>query len=155
MKFPASTEQLSLESKAKGVNFLQQQGKLRILNRLLGHKALDSHRKRTDANLAAEDAAVRRAMYGDVGGAESSEDMSQTILGDVTNPTPIVIHTQPQGSGIGKALVGAAIAVGFIGIPAAGIIGYGASQLMDKTPAETTGDNTLDIGLGRFEDLIE
>jgi len=151
MKFPASTEQLSREAKAKGVEFLHQQGKLRILNRLLGYRSLDSHRKRTDANLAAEDAAVRKAMYGDTGAAAASDDMGDTILGDVTTTHH---HQAPAASGIGKALMGAVIAAGLIGIPAAGLIGYGVSQLRDRLPAATD-DNTLDIGLGRIEDLKE
>ena len=117
---------------------------------------LDNHRQRTDANLSAEDSAVRRAMFGDNGGGQTAgEDMGHTILGDVMNPTPIVIHSQPQPNGIGKALVGAAIAAGMIGIPAAGIIGYGVSQLMDRQPAaSTTEDNSLDVGLGHIGDLL-
>ena len=81
--------------------------------------------------------------------------MGHTILGDVTNPTPIVINQQPQSSGIGKVLVGAALAAGLIGIPAAGIIGYGISQIAsqkDEKPISSE-DTNLDIGLGHLEDL--
>lgn len=85
-----------------------------------------------------------------------SEDMGHTILGDVTNPTPIVIHsTQPQSNGLGKVLAGAAIAAGLMGIPTAGVIGYGVSQLMERKPVPaTTEDTSLDVGLGHIEDLL-
>jgi len=85
--------------------------------------------------------------------------MGHTILGDVTNPTPIVIHSQPQQSSgtLTKVLAGAAIAAGLMGIPAAGIIGYGVSQwAAGKTENKpvATEDTSLDIGLGKFEDLL-
>ena len=76
---------------------------------------------------------------------------SQTILGDVTHPTPIIINGQ-QSSGALKTL--AIIAAGAL-IPGAGIAGYFASQLLKPTTTETTApeDQTLDLGLLRFEDL--
>jgi len=82
---------------------------------------------------------------------EPADEMQISIDSPVTTTHH---HQTPAASGIGKALVGAAIAAGLIGIPAAGMIGYGVSQLRDRAPAATD-DNTLDIGLGRIEDLKE
>ena len=126
--------------------------KLETLTGLLGYRSLKHHQQESEKNQEAENAAGRRAAWGDCGVNNADSDMGDTILGDVTTTHH---HQAPASSGIGKALVGAAIAAGLIGIPAAGIIGYGVSQLMAAKPAATTGDNTLDIGLGRFEDLKE
>jgi len=105
----------------------------------------------SERNQEAENNYVRKKVWGDAEVAKSEDDMGDTILGDVTTTHH---HQAPAASGIGKALMGAVIAAGLIGIPAAGLIGYGVSQLRDRAPAATD-DNTLDIGLGRIEDLKE
>jgi len=63
-----------------------------------------------------------------------------------------VINSQPQQSG--SALKTLAILAAGALIPGAGIAGYFASQLLKPT-TETTApeDQTLDLGLLRFEDL--
>jgi hypothetical protein len=127
--------------------------KLETLTGLLGLRSLKAHQSQSEANAAAENAHARKSVWGSEVPVKDETEMGHTILGDVTNPTPIVIHSQQQGSGIGKALVGAAIAAGLIGIPAAGIIGYGVSQLIDRKPVATE-DNSLDVGLGHIGDLI-
>ena len=79
--------------------------------------------------------------------------MGTTILGDVTNPTPIVINSQPQQSG--SALKTLAILAAGALIPGGVIAGYVANQMLNKPTTETTApeDQTLDLGLLRFEDL--
>ena len=108
--------------------------------------------------LDAEGVAVRKRLFGaDSEATEKADSMGDNIiLGDNTHPTPIVISHQPQQSSgtLGKVLVGAALAAGLIGIPAAGVIGYGLSKLNDKPEASSNEDTSLDIGLGRIEDLL-
>ena len=84
---------------------------------------------------------------------ESAEEMQISI------DSPVVNHhhppQQPQGSGIGKVLAGAALAAGLIGIPGAGVAGYFLSKLTDKPAATQPGtDDTVDIGLKRFSELV-
>lgn len=130
--------------------------KLETLTGLLGYKSLKHHQAESEKNQEAENAAARRAAWGESGVAKGDDMGDQIILGDNVHPTPIVMPS--QGSGLGKVLIGAALAAGLMGIPAAGIIGYGLSKVLEKSPSNTTtntttGDN-LDIGLGRIEDLL-
>ncbi len=104
-------------------------------------------------NQEAENKAVRQKLWGNDGSVED-EEMGHTILGDVTHPTPIVIGQQ-NGSGIGKLLAG--LALGTL-IPAAGVGGFLASQLLRPAPSVTQpvapqDDETVGLGLLRFEDL--
>jgi len=125
--------------------------KLETLTGLLGIKALQSHQAETEKNVQAENQRIRKDLWGYQEPKEGEDVNSQTILGDVTHPTPIIINGQ-QSSGALKTL--AILAAGAL-IPGAGIAGYFASQLLKPTTTETTApeDQTLDLGLLRFEDL--
>lgn len=125
--------------------------KLEALTGLLGIKALQSHQAETEKNVQAENQRIRKDLWGYQEPKEGEDVNSQTILGDVTHPTPIIINGQ-QSSGALKTI--AILAAGAL-IPGAGIAGYFASQLLKPTTTETTApeDQTLDLGLLRFEDL--
>ena len=125
--------------------------KLEALTGLLGVKALQAHQAESQKNMQAENQRIRKDLWGYQEPKEGEDVNSQTILGDVTHPTPIIINGQ-QSSGALKTL--AIIAAGAL-IPGAGIAGYLASQLLKPTTTETTApeDQTLDLGLLRFEDL--
>ena len=120
----------------------------------MGIKALQSHQAETEKNVQAENQRIRKDLWGYQEPKEGEDVNSQTILGDVTHPTPIIINGQ-QSSGLGKVLAGAALGATLLGIPAAGAGAYFASQLLKPTTTETTApeDQTLDLGLMRFEDL--
>ena len=125
----------------------------------MGYRMLDAHRKRTEKNLNAEEAAVRQKLWGESPGKKeetTGDDMGdQIVLGDLTHPTPIIVN-QPASNGLGKVLAGAALAAGMIGIPGAGIAGYLLSQMQKDKPVDVPPftDESLDVGLGRFSDLI-
>ena len=125
----------------------------------MGYRMLDAHRKRTEKNLNAEEAAVRQKLWGESPGKKeetTGDDMGdQIVLGDLTHPTPIIVN-QPASNGLGKMLAGAALAAGMIGIPGAGIAGYLLSQMQKDKPVDVPPftDESLDVGLGRFSDLI-
>jgi hypothetical protein len=125
--------------------------KLETLTGLMGIKALQSHQAETEKNVQAENQRIRKDLWGYQEPKEGEDVNSQTVLGDVTHPTPIIINGQ-QSSGALKTL--AILAAGAL-IPGAGIAGYFASQLLKPTTTETTApeDQTLDLGLLRFEDL--
>ena len=128
--------------------------KLEALAGLRGYRALKHHQSETEKNQSAENAMVRSKVWGATEVPQSEEDTAMgdhIILGNNTHPTPVIFNQ----SGVGKVLAGAALAAGLIGIPAAGLIGYGLSKILDK-PATVpqSEDNNLDIGLGRLEDLF-
>ena len=116
----------------------------------MGIKALQAHQAETQKNIQAENHRIRKDLWGYQEPQEGEDVNSQTILGDVTHPTPIIINGQ-QSSGTLKTL--AILAAGAL-IPGAGIAGYFASQLLKPTTETATPeDQTLDLGLLRFEDL--
>lgn len=94
--------------------------------------------------------------------AKSDEEMKVLASGDVhftTNTSTPTDKSSPQGSGVGKVLAGAALAAGMLGVPVAGVAGYLLSQSLNKTDppassqAQSTEDNSLDIGLLKFDEL--
>jgi hypothetical protein len=95
-------------------------------------------------------------------GEEMPKSEADEMQISIDSPITTTHHHQApqQSSGLGKVLAGAAIAAGLLGIPAAGVIGYGVSQWAAKTDSKPIGnpnaqeDTSLDIGLGRFEDLL-
>lgn len=133
--------------------------KLEALTGLLGIRSLQNHQAETEKNVQAENQRIRKELWGYTEPAATGEDMAnQTILGDVTHPTPIIIAGQQQQSSILPTL--AALAIGTM-IPGAGIAGYLAAQMLTK-PAPVVApigkpitDESLDVGLGRFKDLLK
>lgn len=86
----------------------------------------------------------------------SREEMGNTILGDVTHPTPIVVAGSGD-SGLLKTLVG--LAIGAM-IPTAGVGGFLASQWLTQKPAPTVQQSeqngeTLELGLGKLSDFLQ
>lgn len=142
--------------------------KLETLTGLLGIRSLTHHQHETEKNVRAENRAVRRQLWQDNEKDEPEEsDMGNTILGDVTHPTPVIIAGgQQQSSGLAKTLAG--LAIGAL-IPTAGVGGFLASQLVDRVPAlqqqqpssTTVIQNTpeqperVDVGLGKIEDYLK
>ena len=138
----------------KVVNYLNRKGKLELWSGVLANQMIQDHQHEQRRNQAAESAFVRRQVWGEKQEDPSEADMGTTIVGDVTNPTPIVINSQPQQQSSGALKTLAILAAGAL-IPGAGIGGYLASQMLSKPTTETTApeDQTLDLGLLRFEDL--
>lgn len=133
----------------------QQKGKLEVLTSLMGFRAVDNHRKAGERNRAAEDAAVRRAAWGDAGGDTVSEDddMGHTILGDINYPAPVAYPPQKQSSVLPMLAMAALGAT----IPAAGIGGFLLHQYLkpDQPAAVAPGDDeSVNLGLGRVEDYL-
>ena len=130
--------------------------KLETLTGLLGAKALQDHQAESQKNMQAENQRIRKGLWGYDEPATSDDMHTQTILGDVTHPTPIVIAGQQSGSGLGKVLAG--LAIGSL-IPAAGVGGYMINQLLIPKPespvVEPVENETVDLGLLRLEDLTE
>ena len=105
-------------------------------------------------NREAESAAVREKAWGvGSGGTMASDDeMRQTILGDVTHPTPVVIA--PQSNTLQTALLAAALTA------AAGIGGYmlagkNKPEPVTPNPDVSFDDSSVTIGLGKIEDYLK
>ena len=109
----------------------------------------DLERKATEQrkNQEAESSHVRKTVWGYTEPDQSDDDdMGTTILGDVTQQPAVVI---PQSGN--KLLTTAALAAM---LTTGGLAGYVISGLFDKDgPAPTFSDETLEIGLGRIEDI--
>lgn len=136
------------------MDHFKRRGKLELLTGLIGAKSLEDHNAETRKNREAESAAVRRDLWGQTDG-EGDDMAGQTILGDVTNPTPIVIAGQQGGSSALQTM--ATLALG-------GLLGGGglaAGMMLNKAPNITAApviqqaDETLSIGLGKIEDYLE
>lgn len=134
--------------------------KLETLTGLLGFRALQNHQSETEKNIAAENRCVRKKLWEETDATSAAGEAvaNQTILGDYTHPTPIIVAGGQQSSGgLGTTL--AALAIGTL-IPTAGVAGYLASKLLTDKPTpqqpttQPTTDESLDIGLGRFSDLL-
>jgi len=100
-------------------------------------------------NRQAESAWTRKALWNSDKSETDEMGNQQTILGDVTNPTPIVV-TGSQSSALGPllaALLGAAI-------PGAGLAGYLLNQSPEPVVQAANLDETVEIGLGRIEDYL-
>lgn len=109
-------------------------------------------------NLEAESAWARKKLYGSEEAVSESEDMGHTILGDVTNPAPIVIAPQSQGSsgGLSQTLIPLALGASLMGVPAAGLAGYFLSKTQSPVAQPTQQqDETVSIGLRKIEDLLK
>jgi hypothetical protein len=136
--------------------FWKGRGKIQQLGELTAVQHMQAIAKDNQRNIEAESAAVRRKLWGsDESKATESDDMGNTILGDVTNPAPIVINQPaPQQSNL---LPIALAALAGLGIPTAMVGGAAAMYLLNKPAAtqpqpQTYQDETVSIGLGRIDD---
>jgi hypothetical protein len=155
MSFPELSEPLKTVGKAALSRW-----KLETLTGLLGTRSLQHHQQETEKNIRAENQCIRKQLWGETSEPDGSEgEMGHTVLGDYHSPQPIVIGNQSSGSGLAKVLAG--LAIGTL-IPTAGIGGFAISKLLERpTPRSETPvdrpkeftDESLDIGLMRFEDL--
>lgn len=137
------------------VDYIQRRGKLELLTGVIGAQSLAAHNNEIEKNREAESAHVRRELWGDTGNeTETGDEMQQTILGDVTNPTPVVISGN-NGSGIAGTLatlaLGAALGGGGI---AAGWLLNKAPDVIDKVAPVINDNERVDIGLGKLEDYL-
>ena len=157
----SGTPQTAMVEKAKKAGLAR--WTLETLTGLLGIKALQHHEAETEKNVSAENAHVRKTIWGSSEVADENHDMGNggnIVLGDVQHPTPIVISGQQSGGN--DFLKGLAIAALGAAIPGAGIAGYLVNQAMSKptpiaqpaTPAFSD-QNDFSVGLGKIEDYLK
>lgn len=143
------------------VSFLEKKGRLELATGLIGLKGLSFGQKQQEKNQSAEDAFVRRTLWGETAEtkqAETEDDVTgHTILGDNIVHQPPVIVTGQQSSGFGQLLGAALAGASLLGIPGAGVAAYlyGKSQAEPQKPDTTIIEKSEDLGLGllKFEDL--
>lgn len=107
------------------VAFLKQKGRLSNWMGLLGGQILQRNADQQSRTLAAQQAWVRKQL-GVKDSSEEADAMGDTILGDVTHPTPVIIAGEQRSSSLGPVL---AAALGMLG-PAGGVAGYFLNQAM-------------------------
>jgi hypothetical protein len=93
---------------------------------------------------------------------QREEEMRIISSGDVhvSQPGQASQPQQPQSSGLGKVLAGAALGASLLGVPGAGVAGYLLSQINQRKPVEaapvvppSSPAETVDLGLKKIEDL--
>jgi len=146
-----STEsQTNSPDRNRVVKYLDRMGRLKQWSGIMANQAIQDTHQEQMLNRKAESAWTRKALW-DSDESETDEmGNQQTILGDVTNPTPIVVSGS-QSSSLGPllaALLGAAI-------PGAGLVGYLLSQSPAPIVQPANSDETVEIGLGRIEDYFK
>lgn len=147
------TEEERQSALGKVASYLQKKGRLELWSGVLAMRGLQDFQDEQKKNQAAEGSYVRRTIWGSQEKSPTFEDHDMpghTILGDVIQPTPY----QPQSSGIGKLLAGAALGASLIGVPGAGVAGYFLNQYLNRPQTQQSqSDETVNLGLTRFEDL--
>lgn len=113
------------------------------------------HEAESQKNQQAEGAYVRRTLWGareDEGGEEAGE-MRQTIVGDVTNPTPVVIQAPQQSNTLGTiaAIVAAMATGGILGPTVLSALKPTAPVAQPMQQPQGYTDSTISVGLGKLE----
>ena len=147
----------STNSKADAPKQLQDRWKIQNLMRLTEAENWDAMHEEQQKNREAESAWTRKNLWGAEEVANESEDMRQTILGDVNHPAPIVVAPSNSG-GLAQTLLPVLLGASLMGVPAAGIAGAALMSSFNQPavtqPAEQT-DETVSIGLGKIEDYLK
>ena len=135
-------------------------GKIRQWAGVVAMQDLERSAAEQQENREAESAWVRRHLWGKSESSKDSkqsqsDDMNTTILGDVTNPAPVVIApASTVRSGLGTL---AAVLLG-ASIPAAaggGALATYFATRKPKAPPAQFEDASTSIGLGKIEDYIQ
>lgn len=153
---------LPQDAQSRTITYWDRMGKLNLLSGMQAIAGMKRQDREAQKNQAAESAYVRRTAWGSDESddpLEAGDEMGdQTILGDVTNPTPIVIAGSQGGSGALNTL--AALALG--GLLGGGGLAAGAAAtyfLSRPTavvvPVDQQATERVQVGLGRIEDYVE
>ena len=128
---------------------------LTTLARQAAVESLMDHEAESQKNQQAEGAFVRRTLWGAKEDEVSEEpgEMRQTIVGDVTNPTPVVIQAPQQSNTLGTiaAIVAAMATGGILGPTVLTALKPAAPQAQPMQEPQSYTDSTVNIGLGKLE----
>lgn len=135
---------------------LDRQGRLSQWISLEAFGWLQDSQSRQAANEEAENRWWRKKWTGDamsIGETGESDEMRQTILGDITHPAPIIMPQPPASQSPIPAILLAT---------AAGVGGYflatqnkpDAGEVQKPIPVVQFDDETISVGLGRIGDYI-
>ena len=155
------TDLLPPEAKSKAISYFEKMGKLNLLTGVMGINQLKRNQQEQQRNQEAESAWVRKTQWDD-SGDEGEQMGDQNILGDVTNPAPIVIQGGGNGGtslltlALGAALGGGGIWLGQqLSKPVIPATQPAAVQQQIQPVANQDTTTTTMIGLGRIEDYLE
>lgn len=143
--------------KADATRHFTNQSKIQSLMQLTEAENWEAMHAEQQKNREAESAWTRKNLWGAEEAANESEEMRQTILGDVNHPAPIVVAPSNSG-GLAQTLLPVLLGASLMGVPAAGIAGAALMSSFNQPavtqPAEQT-DETVSIGLGKIEDYLK
>lgn len=139
------------------VSFLDKKGKLELATGMVGLRGLLFGQKQQEKQQSAEDAFVRRKLWGECPETKEAEDVGgHTILGDIVQQPPVIVTGQ-QSSGLGQLIGAALVGASMLGIPGAGVAAYlyGKAQNEPAKPSVEVIEQREDLGLGllKLEDL--
>lgn len=119
----------------KTIEYLEGKGKLKQWGRALGMNLLQRGSMEQQKMIEAENKGVCKAMGWDYPESEDEEMPMNTVLGDVTYPTPVVIQAPQQTHPPAKSGLGtiAALLLG-MGLPTAGFGGYALNNILNNAP---------------------
>ena len=108
----------SLNPVQETIDYAKKRGRLELLTGLLGISNLKHTTQQNQMNQEAENAFVRKKAWECEGSPEGSEEMQQTVLGDLQTTT----HITNQPSSIGKLLLGAGLLATGVGTSIGGYL---------------------------------
>jgi hypothetical protein len=127
-------------------------GRINLLTGVIGSERLKRESDQHFRNREAEEAYVRRTVWGsnEEDGVSEDESMRDTVLGDVIHPTPIV-YPPKQTSPLLPLILGLLLGAG---IPLAVLTGYWLARDPANPTSPEFDDSTVNVGLGRIEDYF-
>lgn len=139
--------------KDRVMEYWEKMGRLNLLTGTIGAGNLKREGDLHYKNREAEDAHVRKTVWGQDGQTEGDEgeSMRDTVLGDINHPTPIIM---PQQSSAWPIVAGLAIASLLPTAAIAGIAGYLLSRSDVQVEAPEFDDESVSVGLGRIDDYL-
>ena len=128
---------------------------LTTLARQAAVQSLMDHEAESQRNQRAEGAFVRRTLWGAKEDEQDGEqdEMRQTIVGDVTNPTPVIIQPPQQSNTLGTiaAIVAAMATGGILGPTVLSALKPTAPTAQPMQQPQGFTDSTVSVGLGKLE----
>ena len=139
--------------KQKVTTYWDKMGRLNLLTGVMGAEKLKREADQHLKNREAEEAHVRKNVWGSEESEQSTSDesMRDTVLGDIHHPTPIIM---PQQSSAWPIIAGLALASLLPTAAIAGLAGYFFSRPDVNIESPEFDDESVSVGLGRIDDYL-
>lgn len=139
------------------VKYWEKMGKLNLWAGVMTAQKLQFENESHQKNREAEEAYVRKQVWGTQDGASPSEaegdDMGNVYLGDVNHPAPIILPQPPQHNNQLATVTAMAALLG-LGTLGGYMLSGGRKQEAPKQDQPAYLDESVSIGLGKWEDFF-